>query len=107
MSDRYVWVFPPRPPVGERWEWPAAFYNGPNRKMAAMIVSEESYNPFYEKMGAHMPVGVIVKRYNLSIDVKNEGRNMLSDHRFSRLRFAIEFAQEFLDTNPDWKPKII
>jgi len=91
MFDRYVWVFPPDPHGKEPWQWPAAFYNGPNRKMAAMVVC----------------LGVIIKRYNTPKDVNNEGRNMLCDIRFTRLRFLIEFTQDYLDKNHHWNPKII
>ena len=107
MFDRYVWVFPPDPHGKEPWQWPAAFYNGPNRKMAAMVVCERPYDPLMERLGGHPHLGVIIKRYNTPKDVNNEGRNMLCDIRFTRLRFLIEFTQDYLDKNHHWNPKII
>ena len=108
MSD-LVWVFSPDPQGREDWQWPIAVYNGPAQKMAACILCEKPYNPLDVKLGMHPQLGVVLFRYNMgeSVDPNNKGRRMLCDLRFTRLRIAIKFDEDFLSKNSDWKPRII
>lgn len=106
-----IWQSAPVPKnSAEVWEWPCAFYNGPSKKLAAIIVSptNEQCSERGLRSGPLQPLKVIIFKYN-GLPGKNGEpyRKMLSHESFMSLEHLMGWTQAFLGTHPDWSPRII
>ncbi len=97
------WLYPPKPPEPEIWEWPLATYPGPLMRKAAYIISETYYSDLIAKSGNHKPLRVVFYRYHHDGD----SRRMLCSLEFKTLRDAVQYTHMWLEQNPGWRPTLL
>lgn len=112
MSKNLVWQSAPAPAnAAEVWEWPCAFYNGPSKKLAALIVSRtgEQCSERALRTGQPLrPLQVIILQYNGKPGKNGEPyRKKLLNQTFEDIHILMGWTEAFLSTHPEWTPAIV